>query len=307
MKSYHLIGFLITVIIVIWIIYPWSRENVKENMREHFENSEHNMNNINNINIMNEFETLFNYVLKSRRMSKKYEKRINALKDQLKTQGTVRIEDYKKILADLSEIIKNEYDPDKAYFIIKQENQNTNIEELYKQAKELDKKMSIKNNDPISRQGIGSIKSIESGINLNVKQLDKKDLDLKDKDKIFDDDQHPLMVHLNNGCLTIEANGKYGTQHCEMQNPNQYMIYRKINNMNDLNKHIMDDELKMTDKNNLPRLYPFNLLTPYNNSKTCVQVDSSGLSAQDCRALNTNNDQKWIDNALPRPGCRKSK
>jgi len=302
MKSYHLIGFLITVIIVVCIIYPWSKENVKEDIKEHFQNPQ------DKFNIMNEFENLFNYVLQSRRMSKKYEQRIKALKHQLTNQGTVRIEDYKKILADLSEIIEKEYSPDKALFIMQQDDQNTTIEDLQKEAEDLEGKMSIKKEgDVINRHGIGSIKSIESGVNLNVKQLKKEDLDLKEKDQIFDDDQHPLMVHLNNGCLTAEVNGKYGTQHCEMQNPNQYMVYRKIDSMYDLNKHIADKELQMTDKTNLPRLYPFNLLTPYNNPQSCVQVGSKGLTIQDCRGLTSNNDQKWIDYALPRPGCRKSK
>ena len=303
MKPYHLVGFLFTVIIITCLMYPWSKNNVKD-LEEGFEEKEQS-----GFNLNQEFENLFNYVLKSRRMAKKYEQRIKALKSQLKNRGTVRIDDYKKILSDISEIIDNEYNPERAAFILKQDAQNIEMEKLAKEAELLQKKIQIKGVDKIDRHAIGSIKSLDSGVNMNVKQLKNKDLILKndEKSKIFSDDRHPLMVHLNNGCLSYEANGKYGSQHCEMQNPKQYMVYRLINNRYELNKHIADPELKVSEETDIPRLYPFNIITPYHNEKMCIQADQDGLSVEDCRPLASNNQQKWVDYALPRAGCSKNK
>jgi hypothetical protein len=299
MKPHHIIGFLITIILISYLLYPWSKQNIKEGLTERFDDIS------SKFNIMDEFENLFDYVLKSRRMSKKYGVKINALKDKLKNEGTVRIEDYRKILDHISKIIQEEYNPDRTAFILKQESQNMNIEDIYQQAVELGELVNKKTDSKISGNNIGSVKSVDSGINLNVQQLQNDKLELKDI--VFSDDKHPLMVYLNNGCLTYEVNGKYGTQHCEMQNPKQYMIYHKITNRNELNKHIMDSELHVTEKSDLDKLYPFNIITPYNNDKMCLQVNNEGASFEDCRPLNSNDQQKWIDYALPRPGCGKPK
>ena len=313
-KHYNIIGFFITIIIIYCLIYPWSKQNVKGgnvkggnvkggNVQEGFEGSL-------KFNIMDEFENLFDYVLKSRRMAKKYGVKINALKDALKNEGTtVKIEDYRKVLDQISKIIEDEYNPEKASFTLKQASQNINIDDIYQQAKQLEEQLNKKNDSRINTNGysIGSIKSVDSGINFNVQQLKSDKIDIASKDQMFGDNKHPLMVYLNNGCLTYEANGKYGTQHCEMQNPTQYMIYRKINNRNELNTHIADPDLHVSEKSDLNKLYPFNIITPYNNDKICLQVDHEGASFEDCLPLHSNEPQKWTDNALPRQGCSKNK
>jgi hypothetical protein len=311
MKHYNIIAFLITIILISCLLYPWSKQNIK--LHEGFENDSSDS----KFNIMDEFENLFDYVLKSRNMAKKYGDKINALKDKLKNEGaTVKIEDYRTLLDQVSKIIEDAYNPEHAAFILKQESQNMNIDDIYQQAKDLEEKLNKKNNGNSNNNNnnnnnnghnIGSIKSVDSGINFNVKQLQSDKLELGSKDNIFGNETHPLMVYLNNGCLTYEANGKYGTQHCEMQNPKQYMIYRKITNRDELNKHIMDPELHVSEKSDLNRLYPFNIITPYNNDKMCLQVDNEGVSFEDCRHLNSNDQQKWVDFSSPRAGCGKIK
>jgi hypothetical protein len=147
---------------------------------------------------------------------------------------------------------------------------------------------------------INSIKTAETGINLNVKHLNSKDFNEKDyKPKI--------MIFLNNGCLTYkESENKYIAKHCEMTDQLQYFILKKITNGEDYLEHLTGDyhkQQKLINKNSSSSLYPFNIIYPIDNIKKCVKVDLDGLSIEECKPAKINLDQRWLSSSLNIKSC----
>lgn len=287
----NLVSLFITIIIIGSVYYQWLNGKKKDKIIEGFELDS---------NQFGQSVSLFDYLLNTYKFDENMNKRIEALDKQFKEEGTVKKSDYEELLKDVRKIISDEHDPEKGAFILKQQVQERQLNDINKELDDLNGKIDTSQyKDQIDR--ISSVKSINSGMNLNVNQLDHdqvQSLNQNEKELLFDGT--PLMVYLNQGCLTYNADGKYTVKYCEKQNPNQYLILKDIKNRDQLNKLINDPEQHVNQKTDLENVYPFKVITPYQNQKACLQLDSQGVSVEDCRGLSSNNNQKWVQSSVPR-------
>ena len=280
-KFANMIGILLTICIISIILYPWSKQNIEK------------------------FETLSLYdsLNNTQTMADNYNKKINLLKTEFNEKGTVSIDDYKKLINDINDEFKktNEKDLQDGILKIKNNLNQNKIKEIQDEITYLTNltknTSSPQNTNSPNQNEIKSIKSLQSGINLNVKYLN----DDKNKNKI-------IMIFLNNGCLTYKDN-KYISQYCEITNTDQHFILTKIDNGSQLSsKYLDNDYLKQQNlnnnlTNNSENSYPFYIICPNNNSLKCVKVDLDGISIEDCKPSTLNSDQRWIPSNFTIKSC----
>jgi hypothetical protein len=274
MKFANIIGILLTICVITIILYPWSKKNI-----ETFETS----------------LSLYDSLDKTGQIADLYLQKIALIKTEFNKNGTVSIDDYKKLINDINDEFNKRYEKDLQYGTLKIKddlNQNK-INEIKNEINyltnltNLNKNTNSPQNTNLSNQ-IKSIKSLESGINLNVKYLKKED----SKDVI--------MIFLNNGCLTYKDN-KYISQYCEITNTDQHFILNKIDDKIDF-KNNLNDDYKTLQKP-ITRDESFYIICPHNDSSKCVKVDLDGISIEDCKPSQLNKGQRWIPSSFTIKSC----
>ena len=264
------------------------------------------------LNSSEQLKTIYDTILNNRLEVNNYLNRIQLLRDNLHEKGTVSIDDYKKLINDINDAFtKKSKDTNlKGALQIKKALNDDTIKNITDQIDVLNNQFLTLNtlslNDGNSSainlniNIINSIKTAETGINLNVKHLNSNDFNKEDyKPKI--------MIFLNNGCLTYkESENKYIAKHCEMTNKLQYFILKKIKDGTDYLNHLTSDYYKqqeLINKNSDAGSYPFNIIYPIDNIKKCVKVDLDGLSIEECKPTKINLDQRWLSSHLNIKSC----
>ncbi len=319
LKITNIIAILLVTIIIGRILYIWSKNNIEKFA---VNNATSKLSNLDLNDLLSRFDSAFNNVLQTRLYANDYYDRINALELIMDKKGTVDVANYKELINE----IKNKVAEKQQLYSdsgkeVKIALNNQTINKLETDVNDF----SIKINDILSRTSkkelpkdsegsketslemlIGSIKSIKSGINLNVKHITKDYLGKKTYDNMKLDSTHPnIMIFLNNGCLTY-LNNKYISKHCEVTNRNQYFIFKTINNGKELLNHLKDDYKDQQiniNKNDNPDLYPFNIIYPIDDQYKCLEIDYDGISIVNCRSSPLNINQRWISSPVTKQGC----
>ena len=260
-----------------------------------------------------QLKTIYDTILNNRLEVNNYLNRIKLLRDELHEKGTVSIDDYKKLINDINDaFIKKSKDKDlKGALDIKKELDDDRIKNINDQIGVLNKQflelttLSLNNNNSVINLNlniINSIKTVESGINLNVKHLNGNDFNSLNY-------QPKIMIFLNNGCLTYKySENKYIAKHCEITDKLQHFILKKITKGEDYLEHLIGDysnQQKLINQNSSSSssLYPFNIIYPIDNKEKCVKVDLDGLSIEECKPSTLNLDQRWLTSHLNIKSC----
>jgi hypothetical protein len=306
-KISNILGILLVIIIIGGILYPWSKRNV-----EKFTDP---------VDIPIEgVTTLYDFLLESRIHADKYKKKIIDLKNIVESDlKTVDGKDYVNLVNDFKKTLST----------IQSENENIGAGEIKKTINnEIVKDLEENINELMNTMGltatninnldlsnnmntIASIKSVASGVNMNVKHLNIETLGLETFNNLntkynLDPKNPTIMLFMNNGCFTYNDDGKYYSRHCELTNKNQYFIFKRINNGQEMIQHLSNDYLKqqeLLNKTPNTKEFPFNIIVPIDNIKKCIKVDIDGISIEDCRPTNNNNDQRWVSSPSAK-SCR---
>jgi len=299
-KFSNIIGILLTIFVISIILHPFYKQNI-----EKFETSQ--------------LKTIYDTILETRLEANNYLDRIKALRDNLNQNGTVSLDNYTKLINDINnEFYERTKDKDTNGILeIKNQLNNDKINDLINKINDLNSKFSTLITPSANSSNlnlINSIRSLETGINLNVKHLNISDYN--NDPAIY---QPKIMIFFNNGCLTyingiIVRDKKYNSKHCEMTNKYQYFIFKKITNGTDLENHLTGDYLELqkninlisTSNNNLisqNNLYPFNIIHPIDEPTKCVKVALDGISIEDCKPTTLNMDQRWLNSHITKKSC----
>ena len=285
LKFSNIIGILLTIFVICVILYPL-RSLHKKNI-EKFEDK---------------IKTIYDTILETRLEANNYLNRIKVLKDNLNENGTVSIDDYTKLINDINnEFYERTRDRDTSGVLeIKNQLNNDTIQDITDKINDLKAKILTLNNFPTDLNStnlnlINSIRSLQTGINLNVKHLNIKDFN-KDS-SIY---QPRIMIFLNNGCLTYQ-NGIYNSKHCEMTNQKQHFIFKHITNHTDFLNYLSGDyktlQLNITDT------FDFYIIHPIDDLTKCVKIDLDGISIEDCKPSTLNMDQRWFSSSITKKSC----
>lgn len=294
----HIIGLFIAIIIVGYVLIPWSMKNT-----EHFEDPPTGSNtgtaesntgttdavddpalpngeteetpapteDLNKYNLGDSFDfdslygsklmNLFEYILNTRNLTKEYQNKIVSLQNALKLTGTVKLEDYKKIIQTLKDALKEELPNKKILgpYLINRKIQEDKIIDLKEKIREMENiinneitslpESSTSSEPDIDPRSIKNIKSILSGINLSA-------VDLGPGSEI---DTRKIMISLNNGFLTYDKDGevenndingigyypkkkKYYVRHGDKGNVKQHFIVKNNNGQNMIINPIDDSD-----------------------------------------------------------------
>ena len=282
LKFSNIIAILLTIFVIAIILHPFYKQNI-----EKFEEK---------------LKTVYDVVLESRLDANNYLNRIRVLRDNLNLNGTVSIDDYTKLINDINnEFYERTRDRDTSGVLeIKNQLNNDTIQDITDKINDLKAKILTLNNFPTDLNStnlnlINSIRSLQTGINLNVKHLNIKDFN-KDS-SIY---QPRIMIFLNNGCLTYQ-NGIYNSKHCEMTNQNQHFIFKHITNHTDFLNYLSGDyktlQLNITDT------FDFYIIHPIDDLTKCVKIDLDGISIEDCKPSTLNMDQRWFSSSITKKSC----
>lgn len=282
LKFSNIIAILLTIFVIAIILHPFYKQNI-----EKFEEK---------------LKTVYDVVLESRLDANNYLNRIRVLRDNLNLNGTVSIDDYTKLINDINnEFYERTRDRDTSGVLeIKNQLNNDTIQDITDKINDLKAKILTLNNFPTDLNStnlnlINSIRSLQTGINLNVKHLNIKDFN-KDS-SIY---QPRIMIFLNNGCLTYQ-NGIYNSKHCEMTNQKQHFIFKHITNHTDFLNYLSGDyktlQLNITDT------FDFYIIHPIDDLTKCVKIDLDGISIEDCKPSTLNMDQRWFSSSITKKSC----
>ena len=281
LKFSNIIAILLTIFVITIILYPWSRS--KQNI-EKFEDK---------------LKTVYDTILETRLEANNYLNRIKVLRDNLNENGTVSIDDYTKLINDINnEFYERTRDKDKVGILeIKNQLNNDTIQDITEKINDLNNKFStLTSITPTGNLNlINSIKSLQTGINLNVKHLNISDYNIDQKKY-----QPKIMIFLNNGCLTY-SNAIYNSKHCEMTNQNQHFIFKHITDKTDFLNYLSGDYLTL--QKNITESVDFNIIHPIDDLTKCVKVDLDGISIEDCKPSTLNIDQRWLSSSITKKSC----
>lgn len=283
LKFSNIIGILLTIFVICVILYPL-RSLHKKNI-EKFEDK---------------IKTIYDTILETRLEANNYLNRIKVLKDNLNENGTVSIDDYTKLINDINnEFYERTRDKDKAGILeIKNQLNNDTIQDITYKINDLNSKFSTLITPTANSTNlnlINSIKSLKTGINLNVKHLNIRDYNIDQT--IY---QPKIMIFLNNGCLTYK-NSKYNSKHCEITNKTQHFIFKHITDQTDFLKYLSGDYLTL--QQNITEAIDFNIIHPIDNLTKCVKVNLDGISIEDCKPSTLNMDQRWFSSPITKKSC----
>ena len=289
LKFSNIIGILLTIFVICVILYPLHPLH-KQNI-EKFEDK---------------IKTVYDTILETRLDANNYLNRIKILRDNLNENGTVSIDDYTKLINDINnELYERTKDRDKAGILeIKNQLNSNTIQDITDKINDLNDKFStlipisipsLVNSNLTNLNLINSIKSLETGINLNVKHLNISDYNMDQT--LY---QPKIMIFLNNGCLTYQ-NAIYNSKHCEMTNQNQHFIFKHITNKTDFLNYLSGDYLIL--QQNITEEVNFNIIHPIDDLTKCVKVDLDGISIEDCKPSTLNMDQRWFSSPITKKSC----
>ena len=286
LKFSNIIAILLTIFVITIILYPWSRS--KQNI-EKFEDK---------------IKTIYDTILETRLEANNYLNRIKVLKDDLIESGTVSIDDYTKLINDINnEFYERTRDKDKVGILkIKNQLNNDIIQDITDKINDLNNKFSTLTSTSIipadnlnNLNLINSVKTLQTGINLNVKHLNISDYNI---DQIIY--QPKIMIFLNNGCLTYKDT-IYNSKHCEMTNQTQHFIFKHITDQKDFLNYLSGDYLTLQQNINEP--LDFNIIHPIDDLTKCVKVDLDGISIENCKPSTLNMDQRWLYSSITKKAC----
>jgi hypothetical protein len=306
-KLYNILGILLTIIIIGGILYPWSKENTKEGF------------------IVSDGDRLafFQFLLETRRHANKYKTKILNLKTQAeKNLKTVNGQDYIKYVSDVKDNINKVGNSfrDGALEIKNKINEET----ITKLNKDVNTLVDLISTVPVSTPNpmdpsssipltnIGTIKSVNTGIIMNVKHLSPYNLGQDTYNNIVSKNNlnttFPIiMIYMNNGCLTYIKDGKYFSKYCELTNNTQYFVFKQVSNGIDYaNDHLSGDyqiKQKFLNENENPNEFPFNIIYPVDNPNKCIRIDLDGISIEDCKPSNSNINQRWSSTHISNKSC----
>ncbi len=302
------IGFFIVIIVVIYILFPWSKKN-SEGFETALSTSAPviNANNLfNDPTIDAQFKSLFEYLYETNQFSEEFKRRIAALKNIVENNDNklVKLEDYKKIINELKKIIfeDNKAQSQIGSYLLRKITQETRIDDLNNEITDLnvnidkailDSTITPYPNAPLSTIGNQqkSIKSIGSGLHLNIKELDQTLLSLKNEDGTYKinalgpNGEKRIIIFLNNGCLTYDKTKekleeKYYVKICSLNNENQ--IFQ-------MNEDVIGTGYK--------------LIQPITDNTVGVALDLNGLSIE---SINEDKlEQRWGSLTSNIPLCNK--
>lgn len=282
LKFSNIIAILLTIFVIAIILHPFYKQNI-----EKFDEK---------------IKTVYDVILETRLDANNYLNRIKVLKDNLNLNGTVSIDDYTKLINDINnEFYERTRDRDTTGVLeIKNQLNNDTIQDITDKINDLNDKFLTLNDSPTDLNStnlnlINSIRSLQTGINLNVKHLNINDY--IDDSSIY---QPKIMIFLNNGCLTYQ-NGIYNSKHCEMTNQNQHFIFRHITNQKDFLNYLSGDY--KTLQLNITETFNFYIIHPIDDLTKCVKIDLDGISIEDCKPSTLNMDQRWFSSSITKKSC----
>jgi len=283
LKFSNIIGILLTIFVIAIILYPFYKQNI-----EKFEDK---------------IKTVYDVILGTRLDANNYLNRIKVLRDNLNQNGTVSLDDYTKLISDINnEFYEKTRDKDTAGILeIKNQLNIDTIEGITNKINDLNNKFLTLNNSTTTDLNstnlnlINSIRSLQTGINLNVKHLNVSDYNIDQT--IY---QPKIMIFLNNGCLTYQ-NSIYNSKHCEMTNQTQHFIFKHITNQNDFLNYLSGDYLTL--QRNITEPLDFNIIHPIDDLTKCIKIDLDGISIEDCKPSTLNIDQRWFSSPITKKSC----
>ena len=303
------IGFIIVIIVVVYILFPWSKKN-SEGFATALSTAAPTIN-ANNIftetTIDAQFKSLFEYLYDTYQYSEEFKRRITALKSVVENDDNklVKLEDYKKIINELKKII---YEDNKAQgqiggYLLRKLTQETRIDNLNSEINDLnvdiDKAIQESVITPYPNSTLPppgneikkSIKCIGTGLHLNIKELDQQILSEKNQDGTYKinatgpNGEKRILLFLNNGCLTYDKtkqklDEKYYVKICSLNNPNQ--IFQ-------MNEDVIGSGYK--------------LIQPITDNTVGVAIDLNGISIENIK--DDKLEQRWGALTSMMPLCNK--
>jgi hypothetical protein len=283
LKFSNIIAILLTIFVIAIILHPFYKQNI-----EKFDGEK--------------LKSVYDVILGTRLDANNYLNRIRTLKDNLNLNGTVSIDDYTKLINNINnEFYERTRDKDTDGVLeIKNQLNIATIQDITDKINDLNDKFLTLNNsptdlNPLNLNLINSIRSLQTGINLNVKHLNI--IDYVDDSSIY---QPKIMIFLNNGCLTYQ-NTIYNSKHCEMTNQNQHFIFKHITNQTDFLNYLSGDY--KTLQQNITEKIDFYIIHPIDDLTKCVKIDLDGISIEDCKPSTLNMDQRWISSPIIKKSC----
>lgn len=212
---------------------------------------------------------------------------------------------YHQFYTNTKEKIKNNNNSHLNSFIVDQYLQDIKTNSLKNEIGKLDDLIKISNSQTESStpidNSIKSIKSLKYGIALNTSQIGKEE-------QSIDSEKDPMMIFLNQGCLSYSPNGKessddtrspYWVKLCQKNNADQLFKINQIKNKTDYNAVIDNPKLHQTTEDS-DKIYPFNVVQPNSNNKQCLTLNKKGLSIENCLPIRQE-DQIWNMSQEKRP------
>jgi uncharacterized protein YpmB len=328
----HIIGLFIVIIIVGCVLIPWSMKNKEQNKeqnKEHFDlndgnNTEENDNqteetpapteDLSKYNFGDSFDfdslygtklmNLFEYILNTRNLTREYQDKIVALQDSLKLTGTVKFEDYKKMITTLKEALKEELPNKKVLgaYLINRKIQEDKIIDLKEKIREFESTInqeiqrlpnsSTSSEAEVDPRTIKNIKSVLSGINISAVDLGNGP----------EPETRKIMIALNNGFLTYDKEGE--TENSDVNSvgyyPTKKKYYVRHGDKGNVKQHFI---VKSNSGQNM-------VITPQDDSDFYICVGLDGVSIEKYTFQGQDNlivDPKyqWIVSSYSMNGCNK--
>jgi len=309
-----IIGFSIILILLSIIFQRLYKQN---NIFEKFDNQ-------------NDIKSPYDYIMNTVDEIKKKDETINNLEnDFIIPTFTDYYELYKKTKDKIND---NNLPLDK--FIIDQHLQDTQISKLKNEISNLNYLINLDNNNnqnnqnncphPLNRsdKAIKSVKSLKYGISLNTHQQSNTGNKPSEPQNLpngcqsyptyepVNPETDPLMIYINQGCLTYSIDGKnisddsrkdnYWVEMCQKGKPEQLFKIKQIKNNQDYNSIMSDKRTHLSDDSSTTKIYPFNVIQPKDNNNSCLTINKNGLSVENCLFLKKD-DQEWKISPEKRP------
>ncbi len=263
----------------------------------------------------NDTSTPYDYIINSVNQIKEKEEDIYKLENEFIIPTFT---DYYGLYNKTNQTINNN-NPILDKFIIDQHLQDVQINKLKNEIGTLNNLINLDNNnnqcpDPLKQpeNAIKSIKSIKHGISLNTHQQSNSKSEPNSQCPSFqpvNPEKDPLMIYINQGCLTYSIDGKnisddtrkdnYWVELCQKGNKQQLFEIKQIKNNQEYNTIIPDKRTHLLDESS-NKIYPFNVIQPRDNNKVCLTLNKNGLSVENCLPLKKD-EQEWKISSEKRP------
>ena len=290
---------MIVVLVVLYILVPWSKKNMEPFVTSPYvQSGQTGQTNLvlstpaptlssAQLNAVDtQFKSLFEFLYNTKQYSDEFKRKIDGLKLILENPDNqlIKIDDYRTIIKELKKLINEDSKSQSQIggYLLRKITQKTNIDDLNDEIDQLNENIdnainrgAMQNyaNETTSPtpQPPKSIKCIGSGMSLNIKILEA----------VGPESQYRILIFLNNGCLTYDKTktdikDKYFVKICSLNNQNQIFQI-----------------------NNDPHNSGYKVIQPVSDPSVCVAVDLNGISFEDINDGKMEHKWQTLTNDIP--------